>query len=202
MTPKKGNPEDVNNELPEDIAAAEVSGDLPDLESEAIGFTEIDAASVASTIEKGDDLKGLLDKAAKDYLYLRAEYDNYRRQAIKERADLVRYSGEKLARDLLETLDIFDTALAADVNAENYQNFAKGIQLTAQQLRATLNKHGIHDVPSQGEVFNPLVHEALASAPSDDVPAGHIVQVFKKPYKYHDKVLRPGQVVVAKPKES
>lgn len=148
-----------------------------------------------------DALREELLKAKNDYLYLRAEFDNYRRQATKERSDLIRFAGERLAKDLLETLDIFDSALAAEVNDSNFKNFVSGIELTAQQLRSTLSKHQISEVPSLGVVFDPNIHEALSSEATDSVPAGHVSRVFKKAYKFHDKVIRPAQVVVAKEKE-
>ncbi len=146
-------------------------------------------------------LRDELMRAKNEYLYLRAEFDNYRRQATKERADLIRFAGERLAKDLLETLDIFDSALENEVNEETYKNFVSGIQLTAQQLRSTLTKHQIHEVPSLGAAFDPTLHEALGAEPSDSVQSGHITRVFKKAYKFHDKVLRPGQVIVAKEKD-
>jgi molecular chaperone GrpE len=192
---KKKRPEDLDGEdgvLPDEFP------DVP--RGEAVGFSE-EVSNGHGTTEPADDTKAQLEKCQKDALYLRAEFDNYRRQAIKERADLIRYSGEKMARDLLDTLDIFETALKSEITADNYQNFVKGIELTAHQLRTTLNKYGIQDVPSHGEAFDPAVHEALGSEPTDAVPEGHVSQVFKKPYKYHDKVLRTGQVIVAKPKD-
>lgn len=146
------------------------------------------------------DLQAQIIKAQNDTLYLRAEFDNYRRQAIKERSDLVKYAGEKLAKDLLETLDIFETALESEVNSENWESFVKGVQLTSQQLKATLAKHGIAPVESLGVPFDPNHHEALGSEPTDKYPPGNVSKVFKKPYKYQDKLLRPGQVIVAKEK--
>lgn len=147
------------------------------------------------------DLQAQLLKAQNDTLYLRAEFDNYRRQAIKERSDLVKYAGERLAKDLLDTVDIFETALETETNAENWEAFVKGVQLTAQQLRASLAKHGIVPVESLGVPFDPNIHEALGSEVTDKIAAGSISKVFKKPYKYQDKLLRPGQVIVAKSKE-
>lgn len=148
------------------------------------------------------ELQDQVAKVTKDYLYLRAEFDNYRRQAIKERSDMIKYGGERLAKDLLDTLDIFETALSTEVTADNFQNFLTGIQMTAQQLRNTLQKHGITELPSAGVPFDPTLHEALSSEATDAVAPGHVSQVFKKAYKYHDKVLRPGQVVVARAKDS
>lgn len=162
--------------------------------------TTIETAS-GSSEESTIALRDELTRAKNEYLYLRAEFDNYRRQATKERADLIRFAGERLAKDLLETLDIFDSALENEVNEETYKNFVSGIQLTAQQLRSTLTKHQIHEVPSLGAAFDPTLHEALGAEPSDSVESGHVTRVFKKAYKFHDKVLRPGQVIVAKGKD-
>jgi molecular chaperone GrpE len=148
-----------------------------------------------------DALREELNKAKNEYLYLRAEFDNYRRQATKERSELIRFAGERLAKDLLDTLDIFDSALAAEVTETNFKNFVSGIELTAQQLRSTLAKHQIIELPSQGVVFDPNLHEALSSEVTSAVPAGHVSRVFKKAYKFHDKIIRPAQVVVAKEKE-
>ncbi len=148
-----------------------------------------------------DALREDLTKAKNEYLYLRAEFDNYRRQATKERSDLIRFAGERLAKDLLDTLDIFDSALAAEVTEANFKNFVSGIELTAQQLRSTLAKHQITELPSQGVMFDPNLHEALSSEVTSTVPPGHISRVFKKAYKFHDKMIRPAQVVVAKEKE-
>lgn len=177
---------------------------------------EIINDDVVSTAEVVDDSLGAVDEGAaqnealqaqvakltNDYLYLRAEFDNYRRQAIKERSDMVKYAGERLAKDFLETLDIFETALATEVNADNLPTFVTGIQMTAQQLRSVLQKHGIQEVPAEGLAFDPTVHEALGSEPTDEIPPGHVSKVFKKAYKYHEKVLRPAQVIVAKEKNS
>ena len=90
--------------------------------------------------------------------------------------------------------------MAGEVTAENYVDFVKGIEMTAQSLRTTLEKHGIKEVECKGQPFDPNTQEALSSEPNDDLPEGHVTQVFKAPYKYHDKLLRAGQVVVSSAK--
>jgi molecular chaperone GrpE len=162
---------------------------------------EITVVDAESSNNSEDALREEVAKLKSDYLYLRAEFDNYRRQATKERSDLIRFAGERLAKDLLDTLDIFDSALDADVTEANYKNFVSGIELTAQQLRSTLARHQITELPSEGVAFDPNLHEALSSEATDAVPAGHVSRVFKKAYKFHDKILRPAQVVVAKEKD-
>lgn len=156
------------------------------------------AGATATETSSVEALQEEITKLKNDYLYLRAEFDNYRKQAIKERSDLVKFGGERIARDLLDTLDIFESALATDVSPETLKNFVSGIELTAQQLRAALTKHNIQEIPALGQAFDPYMHEALGSEPSDSVTPGHVSRVFKKAYKYHDKILRPAQVIVAK----
>lgn len=148
--------------------------------------------------EKVAELEVALEKANKDYLYLRADFDNFKRSAIKERSDLIKYGSERLITELLGTLDTFDQALAMDINPENLKSFTKGVELIRTELNNTLNRFGVSAMESLGEKFDPNVHEALSAEPSTEIPAGHISQVFKKAYKMHDKVIRPAQVVVAK----
>ena len=139
------------------------------------------------------------EKFRNELLYHRAEFENYKKQVIKERSDLRKYGSERLIADLLGVLDIFETALSTDVNPENLANFRKGIEMTASELRSVLQRHGVSEVPSKGQPFDPSLFEALSSEESD-APAGTVTQVFKKGYKLHDRVVRPGQVVVARAK--
>lgn len=186
---------------PVDSDEFEIIDETSTAESEGIEpLDPINPVAAAADVNVAE-LQAQLQKASNDYLYLRAEYDNFRKNSIKERADLLRFGGERLAKDLLDTLDIFDTALASDVTPENYQTFVDGIKMTSQKLTEALQKHSIVAVECEGQPFDPVVNEALSSEPTDKVPAGHVTRVFKKPYKYHDKVLRVGQVVVAKPKD-
>jgi molecular chaperone GrpE len=138
------------------------------------------------------------EKYKNDYLYLRAEFDNYRKNAIKERSDLVKYGSERFIRDLLTVLDNFERALQTQVTAENFSTYKQGVEMTATELKNLLTKHGVQELPSaEGQPFDPNVHEALSSEPNDKIPAGHVSKVFQKAYKLHDKLVRPAQVVVS-----
>lgn len=141
-----------------------------------------------------------LAQLEKDHLYLRAELENIKRQNIKERSQLLKYGAERLAKDLLDTLDVFRSALSSDVNDTNYKEFVNGIEMTAQSLKNALEKHGIVEMDCVNKPFDPNTQEALSSEYKEGVPEGHVTQVFKAPYKYHDKLLRAGQVIVSRPK--
>lgn len=153
---------------------------------------------VSSEIQK---LQEQAEKYKSDYLYLRAEFDNYRKNMIKDRADLIKYGAEKFIRDFLGVFDNFERALGTQVTAENFPVFKKGVEMTASELKSILARHGVMEVPSEGQSFDPAVHEALGSEPSESVPEGQIVKVFQKAYRLNEKLLRPAQVIVARKPE-
>lgn len=141
------------------------------------------------------------DKFKNEYLYLRAEFENYKRNSIKERSDLSKYGAERFLRDFLEIVDNFERALSVDVNAENYKTIFQGVKMTTSEIKSTLVRHGVSEVVCEGAPFDPMMHEALSSEPSETMNPGHVLRVFKKAYKLHDKLIRPAQVVVAKKPE-
>ena len=153
----------------------------------------------------GDDagdtakLQTELDKAKKDYLYLLAEFDNYRKNAIKERSDLVKFGSEKLLREFLGILDNFERAVEASATGGEGAALREGVQMILAEMRQLLNRFGVVEVKAEGLPFDPAYHEALSSEPREDMEPGHVSRVFKKAYKMHDKILRPAQVVVSTP---
>ncbi len=157
-----------------------------------------DEEAVAVEPETLSDLESQLKQAKSDYLYLAAEFDNYKKQAIKERSELLRYGGERLARELLNVLDNFERALSVPATADTIEPFRKGIDLTATEFRSSLGKFGIQEVDSLGAPFDPMMHEAIGSEESHEVEPGHITRVLKKAFKMHDRLIRPAQVIVAK----
>ncbi|MCX7978732.1 MAG: nucleotide exchange factor GrpE, partial [Bdellovibrionaceae bacterium] len=95
-------------------------------------------------------------------------------------------------------MDNFERALAVELSPDTMSNFKKGVEMIANEIRSLLSRHGVSDLPCLGAPFDPNIHEALASETTNEQPEGTIVRVHRKPYKYHDKLIRPGQVVVAK----
>lgn len=138
-----------------------------------------------------------LEKAKSDYLYLLAEFDNYRKNAIKERSDLTKFGSERLIKDFLGILDNLERALETSANGDAGSALREGVQLIFNDLKSLLQKHGVEEVKADGVVFDPAVHEALSSEPRSDLKPGHVARVFKKAYKMHDRLLRPAQVTVS-----
>ncbi len=138
------------------------------------------------------------EKFKNEYLYLMAEFENYKKNVIKERSDMRKYGSERLVVEILNGLDLLDKALESNLSADTLESFRKGIELTSSHFKTMLQKFGVEELPAKGAAFDPTMHEALSSEETRDVPSGHISQVYRKPYKLHERVIRPGQVVVAR----
>lgn len=149
-------------------------------------------AENAEDIEK---IKAELAKAKNDHLYLLAEFDNYRKNAIKERSELTKFGSERFIREFLGVFDNFERALEAEVGTGD--SYREGVQMIAQEIRALLQKFGVEEVPAEGQPFDPATMDALSSEPREDIAPGSVARVFKKAYKMHDKIIRPAQVSVA-----
>lgn len=137
-----------------------------------------------------------LAKAKNDYLYLHAEFDNYRKNAIKERSQYLKYAGERLVVELLGVHDNFERALQSFKNNPD-DPFFKGMELIKAQMKTVLEQFGVSEVPAESKPFDPMMHEALSNEETDAAEPGTITKVFRKAYKLHDKLIRPAQVVVA-----
>lgn len=156
-----------------------------------------------SEVSENDKAKDEVLKWKNEFLYLKAEFDNYKKHALKERSDLLKYGAERVTKDVLDVVDNFERALEFKITTETADNFKKGIEMTAKELKDVLHKHGVQEVQALGQAFNPQFFEAISSEVTTKYPEGHISQVFKKAYKLHDKIIRMGQVVVATtPKDS
>ena len=145
------------------------------------------------------DLKKQLDEKDDQYLRAQAEIQNMNNHFKKERAQLIKYDGQGLAKDILPVLDNLKRALATQLDDKQAQEFKKGIQMVHDQLEKALKDHGIVEIPAEpGTPFDPTKHQAVQTAPaSDDQKADTIVQVLQAGYEMKDRVLRPSMVVVA-----
>jgi molecular chaperone GrpE len=156
--------------------------------------------------EPSDDLDALRAQAAKAeqhwdlYLRTRAELDNYRRRATRERQDAVRFAGIGLIEKLLPVLDTFDMALNAVQGGApaTLESLQQGIAMVQSQFKAILTEAGVQEIESEGQPFDPNLHEAVAHHESAEVADGHVLKQLRKGYQIHERLVRPATVVVAK----
>jgi molecular chaperone GrpE len=130
---------------------------------------------------------------------LAAEFDNYRKRTARDQQSLVARAAERLVKELLPVLDDLERALEA-AEAHEEAKLEDGVRLVHRSLAAALSKEGLEAIPTDG-AFDPHVHEALLSQPSE-AEEGTVIEVLQKGYRLGDRVLRPARVVVAAPKEN
>ena len=123
---------------------------------------------------------------------LKAEFENWRKRQERERARILETASERLVVELLPVLDNLDRALEAEGDIH------EGVQAIRDQLVAALGKEGLLPVASDGQPFDPNVHEAVMGQPSEEHEEGTILQTFQRGYLLNGKPIRPAKVVVAK----
>lgn len=137
-----------------------------------------------------------LAELKKQNLYLRADFENYKKQAIKERSELIKFGSEPVLREFIGVLDNLDRAAHSPVNADNLEAYKNGLELILSQFKKTLERFGVEEIPTEGQAFDPSHHDALGQSKNPEIANNVITQVFKKAYKLHGKVIRPAQVIV------
>ena len=173
----------------------------PDVESQNSGPTAEDILP-AETLEgqlsavtaERDELKKQKAEAEERLLYARAEYDNARRRAERDRLEFLQFAAADLVKSLLPVLDDFERALKTETSDQNY---AKGIELIYQRLLETLRKAGLDPIEAKGKPFDPNIHEAVQRATTEEAEDHTVLEEFQKGYNFKGKLLRPAWVKVA-----
>lgn len=146
-------------------------------------------------------LQGEVDSLKDQLLRARAEMENIRRRAEKDKADGAAYGITSFARDILTVSDNLRRALDAAPEDKDgtLKDFMTGVDLTERELLSVLERHGVKRVdPEAGEKFDPNLHQAMFEVPTTDHPNGSVVQVVGAGYVIKDRLLRPAMVGVAK----
>jgi molecular chaperone GrpE len=166
---------------------------VPD-EGTAEAAAEVDTAAVDGELAKlAADCDTYLDHLRR----LQAEFDNYRKRVQRDAEQHRLRAAEAVVESLLPVMDNMARALDAAARHEEGQLIA-GLELVAGQLHATLEGHGLDEVPVEaGTLFDPNVHEAVLTQASDDYDEGTVLQVLERGYLLHGRLLRPAKVIVS-----
>lgn len=146
---------------------------------------------IAELTAKNKDLE---DK----YLRSEAEIQNMQARYAKERAQLIKYESQNLAKEVLPAMDNLERALAVKADDKVAKQLQKGVQMTLDLLVKSMKDQGITEIKAEGETFNPSLHQAVQTvAAENDEQKDRVVKVLQKGYQYKDRTLRPAMVVVA-----
>ena len=163
----------INDEIEENVAEEDV---------ENID-TEVDVQKLQ------EDLGNTTDRLKR----LMAEFDNYKKRASKEREQLYNSLVADIMIAFLPVMDNLEKAINTNTGDDGYK---QGMELVAKQFKDVLKSFGLEEIKTEGEIFNPILHEAVSSVQDDTKESQEIVEEFRKGYKMGDKVIRHAMVVV------
>lgn len=177
----------INDIAPEIVDNLEEAADSPETQPD-------EAETLTMQLEATQEA---LEKEKKEYLFLMAEFDNYRKRVTKEKAEIIKNGAEKVLAGLLPIVDDFERGLKATKDAENAEALREGMELIYNKLIKYLENNGVKAMESTGKDFDPEFHEAIASipAPSEDLK-GKVIDTTQTGYTINDKVLRHAKVAV------
>lgn len=174
---------------------------IPETDGQPQGQAEPNAPPPTDELENLRAELAEIEQKADEYLRLaqrtQADFVNYRRRVEEERAQQVRDAGLSVLQRLFPILDDFERAMSSASEAERQSSWGQGVSLVERNLRGLLAAEGVEVIEADGAEFDPRLHEAVGSAPSADVPEGHVLHVARQGYRKGDRVLRPTQVLVA-----
>lgn len=183
------------------------AGKAPVIEDAEVEVNDV-APDSSDEPEEGADLEALkellqqkeleVEKEKKEYLFLMAEFDNFRKRTVRERADLIKSASEKALKGLLPIVDDFERGLDAIRDTTDAESVKEGMKLIYNKFVKYLADNGVKEIESTGMPFDTELHEAVAMVPAEkEDEKGTVKDTVQKGYMLNDKVLRHAKVVVS-----
>lgn len=196
MDTNNTNPEDVQNpeDMSEDAVVVDDVNATPQENDVAEEIVADEEVSLESEVEK---LKSEVEKEKKEYLFLMAEFDNFRKRTLREKSELIKNAAESAFKGLLPIVDDFERALKASENSKDVDSLREGMELIYKKLVKYMDQNGVKEMDPEDKVFDAEKHEAISVVPvPDETQKGKILDTVEKGYTINDKVLRHAKVVV------
>jgi len=149
---------------------------------------------LAAVIAERDQLAAEKAELGDRMLRARAEFDNARRRAERERSDYLQFAAMDLVREILPILDDFERALKVETADRDY---AKGVELIYQRMADTVKRMGLEPIETEGKPFDPNLHQAVERVQTEDADDQTILGEYQRGYNFKGKLLRPAMVKVA-----
>lgn len=187
-------------ENPEEVVVDDVNA-TPAEDADAAG--EVASEAVAELTEEerlaaeNEELRASLEKEKKEYMFLMAEFDNFRKRTLREKSELIKNAAESAFRGLLPVVDDFERALKASEGVDDAASIREGMELIYKKLKKYMEQNGVKEMDPEDRDFDADRHEAISAVPvPDEKLKGKILDTVEKGYMINDKVLRHAKVVV------
>jgi len=200
MDDKKNYKKTEPQEDPEAVIVDDLNAS-PAEEAAAEAETAEEAAAEMTEEEKlaaeNESLKTSLEKEKKEYMFLMAEFDNFRKRTLREKSELIKNAAESAFKGLLPVVDDFERALKASDGVDDAASIREGLELLYKKLKKYLEQNGVKEMDPEDRDFDADRHEAITAVPvPDENLKGKIIDTVEKGYMINDKVLRHAKVVV------
>ena len=161
---------------------------------------EAEAGAAEGEAASEEDLALELKQSQEQLLRLQADFENFRRRALKERTEVHQYGHQNLVKDLLLTVDNLDRAIDHAQQSEDgdLDGLLQGVDLVRRDLLTALARNGVALIEAVGKAFDPALHEAVAQAPDASVAPNTVTEELQKGYLLRDRLLRPSRVIVSR----
>lgn len=175
-------------------AAEKIEEEMGEAMTEAENQPEDEVAALRKQV---DELNADVAKEKKEYMFLMAEFDNFRKRTLREKSDLIKNAGENVLKGLLPIVDDFERGLQAAENSGDSQGVKEGMELIYNKLKKYMEQNGVKEMDPADDTFDTERHEAISVIPvPDESKKGKIIHTVTKGYMLNDKVLRHAKVVV------
>lgn len=136
-------------------------------------------------------------------LRLQAEFENFRKRALRERQEAAQYGSQNLFKELVSVVDNLERAIehARESGGGDLASFLQGVELVQRELLSVFEKNHVTEIDALGKPFDPSLHEAMAQVESGAVPPNTVIDVLQKGFQLRDRLVRPSRVIVAKAAE-
>lgn len=189
--PLKNNTNTMIEDKNKDVAAENAEEQSVNLENQ--GENEEQVSETPQEVDWEQKYNELNDT----YLRLYADFENYRRKAIKEKAELLKSASKDVLVNILPVVDNFERALQTIESATDVKAVGEGVSLIYQQVLTFLKQNGVEPIVTENETFDTELHEAITTIlVQDEAMKGKVVDCTQKGYKLYDKVIRFAKVVV------
>jgi molecular chaperone GrpE len=149
--------------------------------------------------KQGDEL-ALAQKQVEEYktmaMYLRADLENYKKRAAREREEYIKYANESFILEILNVYENLERALETARNKDDAM--ARGLEMIYSDLKTVLEKHGLKPIKAVGEKFDPYLHEAVLQSVDNDHEEDTVLEELQRGYTLDMKVIRYAKVKVSK----
>lgn len=178
-------------------ADVESFDNVPEAADETAAAENDGMESIEALRQQLDEARAQVAKEKNEYLFLMAEFDNFRKRTLREKSDIIRNAAENVLKGLLPIVDDFERGLEATAGAAQADAVRQGMELIYNKLVKYLAANGVTPIESTGKPFDADLHDAIANVPvEDDDKRGKVIDTLTKGYMLNDKVLRHAKVAV------